>query len=103
VSGIGYVGVGYVKNLKGGKISVAKVAARQGAEYASPLSLKDVKSGKYPISRPLNQYINGNAKGAIKDFIEFELSKEGQKLVEDEGFFVVPNEYKKFNKISAGI
>ena len=103
VSGIGYVGVGYVKNLKGGKVAVAKVAARQGAEYASPLSLKDVKSGKYPISRPLNQYINGNAKGAIKDFIEFELSKEGQKLVEDEGFFVVPNEYKKFNKISAGI
>lgn len=103
VSSIGYVGVGYVKNLKGNKISVAKVAARSGAEYTSPLNAGDVKSGKYPISRPLNQYVNGNPKGAILDFIKFELSEEGQKIVEEEGFFIVPDEYKKFNKMSVGI
>lgn len=95
-SGIGYVGVGYVKSASG--ITVLKVAANQGAEYASPLSDYDVKSGKYPISRPLNQYINGTPTNAIRDFIEYELGPVGQKIVEEEGFFPLPGEYEEFNQ-----
>jgi len=97
-SGIGYVGVGYVKEATG--LNVLKVASRAGEVYASPLNSADVKSGKYPIARPLNQYINGTPVGAVKDFIKFELSEEGQKIVEDEGFFQIPNEYDEFNKKS---
>ncbi|MDD4294091.1 MAG: phosphate ABC transporter substrate-binding protein [Candidatus Omnitrophica bacterium] len=100
-SGIGYVGVGYVKNANG--VTVMRVASRAGADYASPLSAQDVKSGKYPIARPLNQYINGTPKGAAKDFILFELSEEGQRIVEEEGFFVLPNEYVEFNRNSMGL
>jgi phosphate transport system substrate-binding protein len=100
-TGIGYVGVGYVKNAAG--ITVLKVASFEGAPYASPLKTEDVKSGKYPIARPLNQYINGTPKGAVRDFIAFELSPEGQKIVEEEGFFPVPKEYVEFNKRSVGI
>lgn len=96
-SGIGYVGVGYVKNSATG-LTVLKVASRPGAEYASPLVVSDVKSGKYPISRPLNQYLNGTPSGAIRDFIAFELSPAGQKIVEEEGFFMIPGEYEEFNK-----
>ena len=96
VSGIGYVGVGYVKDASG--LTVLRVASRAGATYASPLNSDDVKSGTYPIARPLNQYLNGSPTGEVRDFIEFELSEEGQKIVEEEGFFQLPQEYVEFNK-----
>lgn len=94
-SGIGYVGVGYVKDATG--LTVVKVAAKAGGDYASPLDSADVKSGKYPISRPLNQYINGTPNGDIKKFLEYELSAKGQKIVEEQGFFPIPGEYEEFN------
>ena len=72
---IGYVGLGYVtesiKSVKIGGISANK---------------KTVLSGKYPYSRPLLMYTNGPAKGLAKDLIDFILSKEGQKIVEEQGF-----------------
>jgi len=101
MSGIGYVGVGYVKDARG--ITVIKVASAPGAAYASPLNSADVKSGKYPIARPLNQYTNGSPNGAVRDFIAFELSEDGQKIVEEEGFFPIPLEYIDFNKKSTGL
>lgn len=99
--GIGYVGVGYVKNAEG--ITVLKVAAYDGAPYASPLSADDVKTGRYAIARPLNQYVNGTPTGAAKKFLEFELSPEGQEIVVEQGFFPIPKEYEDFNKKSAGL
>lgn len=101
LSGIGYVGVGYVKEARG--ITVLKVARSAKGDYASPLNSEDVKSGEYPIARPLNQYINGSAKGAIEDFIAFELSQEGQRIVEQEGFFPIPVDYEDFNEKSVGL
>ena len=95
-SGIGYVGVGYVKSAPG--LTVVKIAASADAEYASPLNSADVKSGAYPIARPLNQYIDGTPSEAVKDFIAFELSPDGQKIVEEEGFFQLPGEYLEYNK-----
>ncbi|MFH1854387.1 MAG: phosphate ABC transporter substrate-binding protein [Candidatus Omnitrophota bacterium] len=95
-SGIGYVGVGYVKDA-GNELVIVKVASRPGTDYTSPLNSEDVKSGKYPIARPLNQYINGTPEGDLYDFIEFELSSAGQRVVEEEGFFPIPDEYAGFN------
>ena len=100
-SGIGYVGVGYVKEATG--LKIVKVAAAPGSEYASPLNPADVQSGKYPLARPLNQYLNGVPSGDIKAFIEFELSPAGQKIVEDMGFFPIPTEYVDFNTKSVGM
>ncbi len=100
VSGIGYVGVGYVKDATG--LTILKVAAKVGGTYASPLNSEDVKSGKYPISRPLNQYVNGLPKGAVKAFLEYEISATGQRIVEEEGFFPIPGEYEEFN-MQAGL
>lgn len=94
-SGIGYVGIGYAKDASG--IKSIKVAARQGSEYYDPFNYMDVKTGRYPISRPLNQYINGTPKGIVKDFIIFELSAEGQAIIEKEGFFQIPEEYQAYN------
>jgi len=72
---IGYVGLGYLtEHVKA--IDVDGVVA----------SKETVLSGKYPIGRPLFMYTNGTPKGMVKEFIDFILSKEGQKLVEEEGF-----------------
>lgn len=99
-SGIGYVGVGYAKEATG--VKVLKVASKIGATYYDPFNLRDVKSGHYPITRPLNQYINGTPKGLVKDFLEFELSPEGQAIVEKEGFFAIPDEYQDYNAQTLG-
>ena len=100
-TGIGYVGVGYVKNAEG--ITVLGVASKAGAPYASPLNSEDVNSGRYPIARPLNQYVNGEPKGDVLEFIKFELGPEGQKIVEEEGFFPIPKEYAEANKKNLGL
>jgi len=101
VSGIGYVGVGYVKDAIG--IKVLNVAVNPSMGYFSPLNEMDVKNGNYPVTRPLNQYMNGVPKGAARDFIIFELSKEGQEIVEKEGFFAIPTEYQRYNNDALGI
>jgi len=87
ISGISYVGVGYVKTASG--IHVAEIASRPGSAYASPLNPQDIKSGRYPISRPLNQYVNGTPSAKVRAFIDFELSEKGQKIVKEEGFFPI--------------
>ncbi|MEW5895609.1 MAG: PstS family phosphate ABC transporter substrate-binding protein [Candidatus Omnitrophota bacterium] len=97
-SGIGYVGVSYVKDASG--IKVLKVAQNVNAVYASPLNIDEVNSGVYPVSRPLNQYLSADASQAVRDFIAFELSPEGQRIVEEEGFFALPQAYKDYNKKS---
>lgn len=100
VSGIGYVGVGYAKEATG--VKVLKVASKIGSAYYDPFNLMDVKSGRYPITRPLNQYIGDTPKGLVKDFLEFELSGEGQAIVEKEGFFAIPDEYQAYNDQTLG-
>lgn len=72
---IGYVGIGYlsddIKAVPIGGITASK---------------DTVLSKKYPYSRALYMYTNGSAKGLGKDFIDFVLSPDGQKIVEDQGF-----------------
>jgi len=94
-SGIGYVGVGYTKSAEG--VTIVKVAANAASIYESPLDEAAVDSGKYPIARPLYQYVNGALTGSAKEFIAFELSDEGQKIVAEEGFFPITSEYKSAN------
>ncbi len=95
-SAVGYVGVGYARNAQG--IKVLKIANKAGATAYSPLDTANVKNGNYPITRPLNQYVEGSLTGAAKDFVAFELSAEGQRIVEEEGFFEISQEYQDFNK-----
>jgi phosphate transport system substrate-binding protein len=92
-AGIGYVGVGYVVDQRSGKvrpgIKVLNVSKDAGGKAFSPLDKAAVDSGDYPVARPLFQTTNGIPKGAVKAFLEFELSQEGQKIVEKEGFFPI--------------
>jgi phosphate transport system substrate-binding protein len=72
---IGYVGLGYIT-------PGVKAVPVEGVDT----NAATVISEKYPYSRPLFMYTNGKATGDVKKFIDFLLSPEGQKLVEDEGF-----------------
>jgi len=72
---IGYVGLGYLS-------SSVRAVDVDGVKA----SKETVLSNKYPIGRPLFMYTNGTPKGLSKQFIDYILSPEGQKLVEEEGF-----------------
>ncbi len=99
--GIGYVGVGYVYDDKGNVtngLRVLDVAKDAKSKPVSPLSAENVKSGLYPISRPLFQYVNGKPKASVKEFIAFELSAEGQKVVEEMGFYSISAKYQAQNR-----
>ena len=76
---IGYVGLGYVDN------SVKAVKIKKDGMEIEP-TVENILNGKYPISRSLYMITNGEPKGIAKDFIDFLLSEEGQKIVEEEGF-----------------
>lgn len=93
--GIGYVGLGYIRNIEG--IKPVAIAKKAGESYVSPTDEAAVKSGKYPLTRPLYHYLNGKPKGIVRDFILFELSPEGQKIVEEEGFVPVTENYMQRN------
>ncbi len=75
-SAIGYYGMGYV-SAKQKAISVAK---DEKSEFVAPV-IGNVINGKYPISRPLYLYTNGEPAGLVKKCIDFTLSKEGQEIV----------------------
>ncbi|MGI6204542.1 MAG: substrate-binding domain-containing protein [Anaerovoracaceae bacterium] len=49
-------------------------------------SVDTVKSGDYKVSRPFNIVTGPKTNAAAKDFINFIMSEEGQKIVEEEGY-----------------
>ncbi len=80
--GIGYGGAAYAKGVK-----EVKVVGQDGQGYAP--SAENVKSGKYPLSRPLFMYTRGTPGGEAKEFIDYCLSAEGQAIVTQVGYFPV--------------
>ncbi|MDD5455576.1 MAG: PstS family phosphate ABC transporter substrate-binding protein [Candidatus Margulisbacteria bacterium] len=93
---IGYVGVAYAaendKPLRG--LKILNVSAKQGDIAYSPLVEANIISNKYPVSRGLNQYISAKSGKTVQDFINFELSVQGQKIVTGEGFYGVKDQQK---------
>lgn len=82
---IGYYGMGYL-NPKNAAVAVAKTAA--GPSVAP--SADNVRSGAYPIARPLFFYSRGQPQGLVKAFLDFTRSSEGQALVQHADFVTVP-------------
>ena len=101
MAGIGYVAVGYVVNEKGELkpgLKILDIAKDAQSHAFSPAVMENVMTGKYPISRPLNQYLVGKPTGKLLDFIKFELSDEGQQIVRKQGFFPVQKNWMEFNR-----
>ena len=83
---IGYVGLGYALAAKD-KVKI--IAVKSDTSAAVMPSDETVKTGQYPIARPLYFYLNGEPKGTVKKFVGFCLSAEGQAVVTDAGYVAV--------------
>jgi phosphate transport system substrate-binding protein len=86
---LGFFGFAYfVENA--GKLKAVAIAPKgQGATAAVVPSVETIESGTYtPLSRPLFIYINNEAlkRPEVKEFAEFHISDEGQKLVALKGY-----------------
>ena len=84
---VGYVGLGYAAEGEG----QLKVLAVKTGSHPKPIipSVETIKSGEYPISRALYFYTNDLPTGLVKEFVEFCLSKEGQQIVQNNGYVQV--------------
>ncbi|MDR2684897.1 MAG: PstS family phosphate ABC transporter substrate-binding protein [Prevotellaceae bacterium] len=81
---IGYVGLAYLgKNVK-----AVHVSYDGGKTFTQP-TVKNAKSGAYPVVRPLYYYYLARAEKLVSPFIDYMLSKTGQKIVEEMGFITV--------------
>jgi phosphate transport system substrate-binding protein len=84
---IGYVGLGYAVESKG-KVKMLAVKADDTSPAVTP-SEQTVLSGQYSIARGLYLYTNGTPEGQIKNFVDFCLSSEGQKIAVETGYVPV--------------
>lgn len=84
---IGYVGLGYALAASD-KVKIVAVKADDTSPAVTP-SDDTVKSGQYPIARPLYLYLSGEPRGTAKAFIDFCLSPEGQAVVTDTGYVAI--------------
>lgn len=69
-----------------------------GGKSHSPYELDAVKAGEYPLIRSLYQYSNGNPRGRVLDFIQFELSEKQQNKLESHGYFPIMPIHKTINQ-----
>jgi phosphate transport system substrate-binding protein len=78
---IGYDGLGYVTPHQ----KTVKVALDEAGPFVLP-GIDTVKDGTYPIARPLYMYTRGEPTGAIKEYLDWIMSGDGQTVVAELGF-----------------
>ena len=88
-AGIGYSGIGY----KTSEVRALPIAAEEGGKFVEP-EFENAVDGSYPLARLLYVYIpkdpNQPLPPATLEFMKFVLSKEGQELVERDGYGALP-------------
>lgn len=72
---IGYISLGSLND----SVKALKI---DGAEA----TVENIKNGSYKISRPFNIATKENVSEVAKDFVDFILSEDGQKIVEQNGY-----------------
>jgi phosphate transport system substrate-binding protein len=91
--GIGYGGLAWGKGTK-------SIAVKKDDKSAAVEPTKEtVINGTYPVSRELYWFFNGIPTGSIKDFLNWALSPEGQKLAADIDYVPLPEEKAKESMI----
>jgi phosphate transport system substrate-binding protein len=78
---IGYDGLGYVPH----DLKIIAVAAKPGDPFVLP-SVETVNDKSYPIARDLYMYTQGQPAGILKDYMDWIISADAQKIVADLGF-----------------
>lgn len=88
-AGIGYSGIGY----KTSEVRALPIAPADGDGYITPDFVHAI-DGTYPLARLLYVYVPKDPKqplpAATAEFLKFILSKEGQELVERDGYGALP-------------
>ena len=72
---IGYVSLGSLDD----SVKALKIDGAEATE-------ENIKDGSYKVSRPFNIATKGDATGLAADFINYIMSDEGQKVIEDNGY-----------------
>jgi len=78
---IGYDGLGYVTPEQ----KTVHVALTSAGPFVPP-AIDTVNDGTYPIARPLYMYTRGEPSGVIKDYLDWIMGEDGQRVVAELGF-----------------
>lgn len=81
---IGYIGLAYQNET----VKQLAVSYDQGKTYVAP-SVATAKDKSYPIARPLFYMYNKTNADKVKSFVDYTLSAEGQKIVEEIGYITI--------------
>lgn len=84
--GIGYISLGSLNDT-------VKVLEIDGAKATT----ENVKSGAYKIARPFNIATKDGLSDVAKDFVDFIMSTDGQKIVEENGYIAVEDGAKAYS------
>ena len=84
IRGIGYGGIAYSKGVKA--LKVKRNASTPGVEP----TLENVQKNIYPVSRFLYWYLAGQPKDQIKKLTDWVMTAEGQSVVNDVGYYPLP-------------
>lgn len=79
-SAIGYSGLAYAT----GQVRMVPVVGKTGQPVAP--SIDSVLDSSYPISRPLFMYTIGEPTGRTKDYLDWILSDDGQRVLQARGY-----------------
>ena len=80
---IGYIGLAYMEK------TVKDIAVSYDGKTFVNASIKAAKDKTYPIARPLYYFYAGDMEAKVKPFVDYILSAEGQKTVEEVGYISV--------------
>jgi len=83
---IGYSGMGYATPA----VKMLSIAPSKGAPAVAP-SVENTLSKAYPLARSLQVYTLGEPEGAVKEYIDWIMSPDGQKIVEENGYVPLPS------------
>ena len=78
---IGYSGLAYATE----HVGMPCVTVEDGGDCVRP-TVATAVDGSYPIARPLMMYTAGDPQGAVKDYMDWILSQEGQCLILGRGY-----------------
>jgi phosphate transport system substrate-binding protein len=81
---IGYGGIAYAKGIHHAMVK------KDASSPAVGPSMDNVLSARYPISRFLYWYTAGEPSGEAKKLVDWVLGTEGQKLVQEVGYYPLP-------------
>ncbi len=82
---IGYIGLAYLETT----VKALKVSYDKGKTFIAP-SMENAMNKTYPITRPLYYYYLNTTEKAVKPYLDFVLSPEGQKIVREVGYVPLP-------------